>query len=313
MACQAFVYSFQALQHLRCILGQSLLKRFSSNLHLFNDIGVSIDFPNDLHSEFRGRKKSFAMAKDTLGELVSRGVKTELVTCIMAPNVHFLPEIYNLAESLGVDMWRLNRFHASRNDLQRFKDIPKSSNGVCYVRSDLVCTPEQMLKLAKETFPEGTFQIQDAENLTVQSNSQDAVVCLEALVHYPNPERAIGEFHRVLKKGGILVIDSDNTYSLRRLVKRAYQFYNHHKKQFGEDIFRPYSGNEFRTMLTDAGFSIEIFKYLGVLSPISLRGSDGRTINLVNGQTAMALHQLKFDNLPLVKRLATYHLVLARK
>jgi ubiquinone/menaquinone biosynthesis C-methylase UbiE len=46
----------------------------------------------------------------------------------------------------------------------------------------------------------------DAENLPVASGSFDAVVNLISFHHYPNPTRALAEFHRVLRPGGRLVL-----------------------------------------------------------------------------------------------------------
>jgi ubiquinone/menaquinone biosynthesis C-methylase UbiE len=46
----------------------------------------------------------------------------------------------------------------------------------------------------------------DAENLPLESASFDAVVNLISFHHYPHPDKAISEFHRVLRPGGKLVL-----------------------------------------------------------------------------------------------------------
>jgi ubiquinone/menaquinone biosynthesis C-methylase UbiE len=46
----------------------------------------------------------------------------------------------------------------------------------------------------------------DAEALPFPDQSFDAVLCLFALLHFPNPGIALSEMHRVLKPGGKLVI-----------------------------------------------------------------------------------------------------------
>lgn len=117
---------------------------YKNHLSLFNDIGVSIDFPDERHSEFRMNKKVFSRDVDTLYSLVNAGVKTELVTCIMSINYKELPKIYALAREIGVDMWRLNRFHSSRNDLDRFKGITNLESRVCQINDSLSCSPQQM-------------------------------------------------------------------------------------------------------------------------------------------------------------------------
>ena len=49
-----------------------------------------------------------------------------------------------------------------------------------------------------------SFQVQDATKLTYENESFDVVVIANALHIMPNPELALGEIHRVLKKDGIL-------------------------------------------------------------------------------------------------------------
>jgi len=77
---------------------------YQNYLHLFNDIGVSIDFPDERHSTFRGNSKVFHKGVKTLEELSKKGIKTELVTCLMKNNYRDLPKIHQLACDIGVDM-----------------------------------------------------------------------------------------------------------------------------------------------------------------------------------------------------------------
>lgn len=110
-------------------------------LHLFNDIGISIDFPDDRHSNNRGMSNVFATAVKNLKELASSGlVKTEIVTCIMNTNYKDLPALYSLAKECGVDMWRLNRFHATKNDAKRFASGVTDAMDISY----LACSHSQM-------------------------------------------------------------------------------------------------------------------------------------------------------------------------
>ena len=115
-------------------------------LHLFNDIGVSIDFPDERHSENRGSPKSFQNAVSCLKE-ISGKVKTEMVTCIMNTNYQDLPKLYALAQECNVDMWRLNRFHATKNDLVRFSGNVSGMDEIIDI-SYLACSQRQM----KEAF-----------------------------------------------------------------------------------------------------------------------------------------------------------------
>jgi SAM-dependent methyltransferase len=61
---------------------------------------------------------------------------------------------------------------------------------------------EPMVALARRCCPRGEFHVGDAESLPFESGRFDAVVCNLGILHFPNPERAIGEAKRVLVPGG---------------------------------------------------------------------------------------------------------------
>lgn len=60
-------------------------------------------------------------------------------------------------------------------------------------------------KAAEEGLGQVTFEVQDAENLSLPDASFDKVFCSMGLMHFPAPEKALAEMHRVLKPGGKLV------------------------------------------------------------------------------------------------------------
>ena len=57
----------------------------------------------------------------------------------------------------------------------------------------------------KRNIPGAVFSVQDATNLPYEDGSFDLVLIANALHVMPQPEKALGEIHRVLKKGGILL------------------------------------------------------------------------------------------------------------
>jgi ubiquinone/menaquinone biosynthesis C-methylase UbiE len=61
---------------------------------------------------------------------------------------------------------------------------------------------EAMVALAAEKYPLLTFKTGDAQNLRLDANSFDDVVCSFGLLHLPDPDQAIAEAARVLKPGG---------------------------------------------------------------------------------------------------------------
>ncbi len=95
------------------------LKKIQDHLDQFDDIGVSIDFPDaERHNNFRHSRAKidvYEKAKDCIKYLVSHGMDTEIVTCLTKKNsdIETLQSIYDLATELNVDHWRLNRFRSN--------------------------------------------------------------------------------------------------------------------------------------------------------------------------------------------------------
>lgn len=56
----------------------------------------------------------------------------------------------------------------------------------------------------------GVNKIGNAEKLPFKNESFDTVTMLEVIEHLKNPERALKEIHRVLKKGGQVIISTPN-------------------------------------------------------------------------------------------------------
>ncbi len=63
-----------------------------------------------------------------------------------------------------------------------------------------------MLERAREKVPSGEFHEADLHDLPFPDDHVDAVVCALALMHVPDIEPVLGEFVRVLRPGGSLVI-----------------------------------------------------------------------------------------------------------
>jgi len=63
-----------------------------------------------------------------------------------------------------------------------------------------------MIEIAKESFPEGDWEVQDARKLTEKDNSWDAVVLMHALDHLDDYQAAIFEAARVTSKYVIIIL-----------------------------------------------------------------------------------------------------------
>jgi len=61
--------------------------------------------------------------------------------------------------------------------------------------------------------------IQDISNgIPFPDSAYDFVFCIEVLEHVPNPYGTLGEIHRVLKPGGVLVLSVPNPYHLKEII-----------------------------------------------------------------------------------------------
>ena len=74
-----------------------------------------------------------------------------------------------------------------------------------------------MLEKSKEKLLNtAELSLGDAELLPYENDYFDLLICSDSFHHYPNPQKAIEEFYRVLKTDLVLLIQQ--THRLRRCV-----------------------------------------------------------------------------------------------
>jgi SAM-dependent methyltransferase len=112
-----------------------------------------------------------------------------------------------------------------------------------------------------ETFTTHHFNI-EREPFPFADATFDAVLCCEILEHLQHdPLAALGEIHRVLRRGGALVVTTPNVARLENVARLL----------AGENLYDPYSGygpygrhnreytaGELRRLLDHAGFAVEV-------------------------------------------------------
>lgn len=82
---------------------------------------------------------------------------------------------------------------------------------------------QQMLELARPHASDRLVLRQaDARELPFEDGAFDYVLCIDVLPHIPDPERMLAEVHRVLRPGGVLVIDATNSVPLWTLAYPRY-------------------------------------------------------------------------------------------
>jgi len=118
-------------------------------------------------------------------------------------------------------------------------------------------TPEMLGRARERIDASGqdnvTFVEAEAARTPFDTGSFDLVTCRTAFHHFPEPEAALGEMHRVLRVGGRLVLEDvfgPDDGGLRAVRERF-------EKLIDPSHVMAYRPAELRAMLADAGFSIE--------------------------------------------------------
>lgn len=114
---------------------------------------------------------------------------------------------------------------------------------------------EEMLKQANDKLKgTATLILGDAENITLETNSFDLILCTDSFHHYPNPQQAISEFYRVLKHGKFLLIaDYWKPFPIRQIMNLFISYSN-------EGDVKIYSKKEIIEFLKQGGFQEIIYK-----------------------------------------------------
>lgn len=106
----------------------------------------------------------------------------------------------------------------------------------------------EMIGRARQKLPRFvTLKVASVEHLPFPDTTFDMVINTEAFHHFPNPQKAVKEMVRVLKKGGLLCISDINFY----LHPIHWLF-----EKLEPGCVHIYSPEEFRTLFREAGLKI---------------------------------------------------------
>lgn len=98
----------------------------------------------------------------------------------------------------------------------------------------------------------------DITALDLPSESEDIIFCNHVLEHVLDHVTALSEMHRVLRKGGILVISFPIDDALAHMREDKDASAQDRLKLFGQNDHIRLFGNDSKKMLEDAGFEVEV-------------------------------------------------------
>ncbi len=143
--------------------------------------------------------------------------------------------------------------------------------GVEYLGAD---DSEELIKIARQKYPEANFQIADGLNLPFEENSLDKIYCIAVFHHIPSKglrQQFLKEAKRVLKPEGLLILTVwklGQWKSLKLVLKYSFlKIIGKNKMDFGdmlvpwgkahERYVHNFSEKGLKKLLQQAGFQIE--------------------------------------------------------
>lgn len=122
----------------------------------------------------------------------------------------------------------------------------------------------EAIKSAKIIYPNIEFQVGFAERLPFKNESFDLITFYETIEHVENPQLALKEIKRVLRKTGIAVIAMDSGSFLFRLVWLIWE--NTTGKVWKGAHLHPFHHSELEKLIKKSGLKIKekFFTHLGM-------------------------------------------------
>lgn len=119
-------------------------------------------------------------------------------------------KVIDVGCGLGAYIFYLNQDFGKANAIE--------FHGIDLDQSSLHCC--ELRKRAYQT-TNASFAIGNAEQLDVSDSSFDILLSVEVLEHLKEPQRAVSEFYRVLKPGGIAIVTTPNLSNVALRLKSA--------------------------------------------------------------------------------------------
>lgn len=117
------------------------------------------------------------------------------------------------------------------------------------------------------------FIVSGIDEINLPDRLFDTVLCVGSVLNYADPESAIGEFSRLLRASGRLILEFESSCAFEYFGKDAYQKDSHiihcnfQNCEHEISVFNP---EHIERLLTAHGFQIECKTYFQILSSLAL-------------------------------------------
>lgn len=181
------------------------------------------------------------------------------------------PDYYDqgIKQNLGQRWWHLRRFAVVREVLSELdlktEVLDIGCHGGRFTQEMASFLPEvkmagidpdqEAIAYARKRLPDFSFKEAFVENLPFRDESFDLVTCLEVLEHVSDPQKAVSEMRRCLKKDGCLVVMVP-TESL--LFQAVWFLWTKNKgKIWQEAHLHQFRDERLENLLAENGFEVE--------------------------------------------------------
>ena len=116
--------------------------------------------------------------------------------------------------------------------------------------------------------------VADIQNIPLPQNQFDLIVCVGSVINYCDPIKVFGEFNRVLKRSGYLILEFENSFTLELFGKKTFNrkatFVNSFYNGLPESVWF-FSESYIKELAELHGFRMLSVKRCHIISPLIYR------------------------------------------
>ena len=170
----------------------------------------------------------------------------------------------------GTGFGRFSRAIAEAGASVHAVDISRGMVGTARLRTNNLVNPK--------------WYVGDVENLPFHEETFDVVLCMETLMHVPDPSQAVRELARVTKPGGKVIFGINNRFSLHNLILSAQVHtgvYRWLRNRTSPQIHRTDTLGRLQTWVREGELNVQDVIGIGLLHPAAMQVLPGRDVSLI--------------------------------